>query len=88
MIPRDENEEEIEQLVIQHFMNADSWNATTGVNTDLFEVEEILEEKMEDGFLMVRVKWKDYEETTWEPIPSVSRTKAYKSYVKKVRRKL
>lgn len=34
---------------------------------DEYEVEEILDHKLEKGKMWFLIKWKDFEETTWEP---------------------
>ena len=37
-----------------------------------FEVEKILDFKYEKGMKYYLIKWKDYEESTWEPLSNLS----------------
>lgn len=76
---------ELEQLVIQHYMNADGWNATTDDRTEYFEVEEVLRVRFHDNFLQALVLWDGHLSPTWEPLPFVYHTDAYKNYQKKTR---
>jgi len=45
-------------------------------------VEEIVDEKMEGGFLQVLVTWEGFQQKTWEPVCNVALTEAYKMYMR------
>ena len=49
---------------------------------DMFVVEAILGEKKEGKMLVFEVKWKGYEETSWEPRGNLSALDVFKAYQK------
>ena len=73
---------ELEQLVIQHYMNADGWNAKTDDQTEYYEMEEVLCVLLKENFLQTLVLWDGYLTPTWEPLPFIYHTDAYKKYQK------
>lgn len=79
-------------MVIQHYINADSYNTREDEGNwsssqvvkdyEYGEVQEILKEKLVNGFLEMLVVWRGYVNPTWEPLPFVSNIFAYREYVK------
>lgn len=73
-------------------MNADSYNTwedeenRTNSQKDRSsvegEVEEILKERLNGGYIEVLVVWKGYVEPTWEPLSYMSSLPAYSAYVR------
>ena len=43
---------------------------------DVFEVEKVLEKRFRKGRVEYFVKWKNYDETTWEPLKNLTNVQA------------
>lgn len=65
-------------------MNADGWNATTDDRTEYYKIEEVLRVLPRNNFLQALVLWDGHLLPTWEPLPFIYHTDAYKIYKKKV----
>lgn len=64
-------------------MNADGWNASPSDRVEYFHIEEILKITKRENFLEALVLWENHSEPSWEPLPFVYHTEAYKTYRKK-----
>jgi hypothetical protein len=74
--------DELEEVTIQHFRDADSWNSYENTFSEKNVGEIFRERKTQNGFLELLCLYNTFDLPVWKPITSVAESDAYLEYEK------